>query len=207
MKKRKVLSTGIMAAFVAAALSGCDSQPEEMDSFTINTQEQCVTAGAGSAEQCATAWQEAEAEHKKEALSDKSVQYASQQSCETGNGVQCQKTQVQHSDGSFSDVFIPMMAGMFVGNMIGNMMAPKPQPVYMTRDREYSTRGGYVVPYGRSTVSKSAFTRSSSFTKPHSYASRSYTPPAGAKPMASASKPVAKSGGFGSSARGSSVGG
>lgn len=213
--KRKVLKTGIMAAFVAAVV-GCDSQepqdtytytgaggtPEQ--SFSVTSSDQCVQEGAGNAQQCKEAWQQAQQAHVQNAQ-----KYDNASSCENGSGVRCEVTRVQHNDGSWTDVFVPALAGMVVGNMIGNAMAPKyPQPIYMDRERRYVTGGGVYVPPGRGYVGGNTFRSSASsvaFSKPKAYTAPTRSVASKSGTVTSKGTTVSRSGGFGSSAKGSSA--
>lgn len=213
--KKKVLTTGLMATFVAAALSGCQQEEqidsysfsgqtatpvisdEKTESYTVGSASQCAELGAGDAATCAEAWNTAQAEHIKQA-----PKFQDSGSCEAQAGVSCEAQRVQHSDGSWTDVFIPAMAGMIVGNMLGNMMH-KPQPIYYDRDRRYVTGGGVPVVPGKSMASVSAFKSSPHFAPAGNVFSKGTTV---SKPSFSkTSSGTSKVGGFGSSAKGSSA--
>ncbi|UYD57451.1 hypothetical protein OFDDKENP_00075 [Aeromonas phage B614] len=201
---QKQLKMGVMAAFVAAALSGCGEAPSDGYSYsglggeatptvTATSPEQCSNMGGGSLEQCQLAFKQAKDEHIAAA-----PKFNDQSSCESGTDAVCSRTQIQNSDGSFSDVFVPAMVGMIVGQMMSNNT--RPMPVYAPSRHEdrkngFVTANGAYVPPGKGSVGASTFKKSSfgsSFTKP-----------------VASSKPVMKmsSGGFGKSGSFGSSGG
>lgn len=199
---QKQLKMGIMAAFVAAALSGCGEQQSNTFSYnglggeptptvTATSAEQCQELGGGSTEQCQLAFKQAKDEHTSAA-----PKFNDQTSCESGTGAVCTQTQIQNSDGSFSDVFVPAMVGMIVGQLMSSNA--RPMPVYApsrSEDRRngFVTANGSYVPPGKGSIGANTFKTS--------FGKGSF-----AKPVAS-SKPVVrmssggfgKSGGFGSS--------
>lgn len=215
--KRKVLKTGIMAAFVASVLAGCDSNDAQdtytyngaggklEQSFSVKSVDQCIAEGAGNPKQCQEAWEQTQKAHEQTApkFNDKS-------SCESSAGVECQVTRVQHSDGTWTDVFVPALAGMVIGNMLSG---PKhyPQPIYIERDRErrFVTGSGVYVPPGQGYLGSNTFNKpaaSVAFSRPKSYTApvRSVVSKSGV--VSSKGTVVSRSGGFGSSAKGSAAG-
>lgn len=195
MSKKKVLKAGIVAAFVITAMTGCEDPDalvysgmggEQVQTYTVSSVEQCENLGAGSLSQCQEAFKSAQDEHLKAV-----PKYGDQSSCESGSDVACTHTQVKNSDGSFSDVFVPAMAGMIVGNMLSNgFNRNQTMPVYRDRDNRYTTSGGAYVAAGKGSIGKNTFASSSrtgGFVKPMSM---------------TAPKPSMKSGGFGSTGRG-----
>lgn len=196
---QKQLKMGIMAAFVATALSGCGQATEDTYTYTglggeatptltAVSAQQCTDLGGGSMEECQLAFDKAKTEHISSA-----PKFNDQTSCESGTDAACTRTQIQNSDGSFSDVFVPAMVGMIVGQMMSNS---HPMPVYAPAKKEnysngFMTANGAYVPAGKGAVGSNTFkTKTSSFVKP-----------------APASKPVFRSGGFGKSGGFSSSGG
>ncbi|AAQ81415.1 lipoprotein [Aeromonas phage Riv-10] len=199
---QKQLKMGIMAAFVSAALSGC-GQANTDDTFTYNglggeatptvtavSAQQCAELGGGSLEQCQSAFDKAKMEHI-----DSAPKFNDQASCESGTEAICNRTQIQNSDGSFSDVFVPAMVGMIVGQMMSNNS--RPMPVYAParpedRKNGFVTSGGAYVPPAKGSVGANTFSAPKtpgSFSKPSP----------SSKPSFSSKGGFGKSGSFGSS--------
>lgn len=197
---QKQLKMGIMAAFVATAMSGCGEAPNDTYTYTglggeatptvtAVSAQQCTDLGGGSLEQCQLAFDTAKQDHIASA-----PKFDDQTACESGTDAACTRTQIQNSDGSFSDVFVPAMVGMIVGQMMANNS--RPMPVYAPARKEnysngFMTANGAYVPAGKGAIGSNTFkARTSSFVKP--------TP---------ASKPAFRSGGFGKSGGFGSSGG
>lgn len=173
---QKQLKMGIMATFVAAALSGCGEQPtdsfsyaglggEPETSYTATSPEQCSSIGAGTVEECQTAFNHAKLDHLENA-----PKFADKEACEAGTDAVCNTTRIANSDGTFSDVFVPAMVGMIVGQMLSNNS--RPMPVYAPsrvddRKNGFVTSGGAYVPPGKGSVGSNTFKSSKSgFVKP-----------------------------------------
>ena len=109
--KRTKLSLAALAALSACSLVGCDGDDEQADATVAGSIQDCVNAGVPAA-QCADAWAKASQEHERTA-----PRYGSAGDCyaEFGPG-QCQP--MRSSNGS--DVFVPLMAGIMIGNMMNN---------------------------------------------------------------------------------------
>lgn len=132
-KRSGQVTLTIFAAATAAGLAGCGGEQAPPPGVPYASVEQCITAG-NNADLCNLAYKKAEEEHLA-----KAPRFQDKESCEKGVDVtQCVPTQVRNADGSFSNVFLPAMAGY----MLGRMTAPQAE---QPRDRGYS--GGYV-PYG-----------------------------------------------------------
>ena len=152
--KKIVLRQGIIAAVVIAALSGCSDEPVDVSS--VNSVSDCLVQGLGNEEQCRAAWDQASSEHLKQG-----PRFEGQEDCSQEFG-QCNRYQVQNDDGSFSDVFIPIMAGMMIGNMMNSANTTKVyhQPLYQRKDQQtygggFVTAGGYSIQKGHSTIPSS----------------------------------------------------
>lgn len=198
----KHLKMGIMATFVATALSGCGEAPNDtytynglggsqVPTITATSPAKCAEMGGGSFEDCQVAFETATKDHLASA-----PKFQDQSSCESGTEAACTRTQIQNSDGSFSDVFVPAMMGMIVGQMMSNNS--RPMPVYAPARKEnysngFMTANGAYVPTGKGSIGANTFiTKTSSFKAPS---------PA-TKPVVSSTK-----GGFGKSGGYSSSGG
>lgn len=185
--KKKVLVSGIMAAFVSAALSGCQVEDEVMTysgmggdlekTYTVSNTKECIAFAVGDEEQCKAAFDTAQKKHE-----EVSPKYSSQEKCEEGTDVKCTVTTVQNTDGSSSSVFVPAMMGMIVGSMLNNNS--NAMPVYNDREgRAVTSAGAYVPSKGAGLVGSKTFSASrTQFYKPNA-----------------STIPSMKSGGFGKS--------
>jgi uncharacterized protein YgiB involved in biofilm formation len=129
----------------AATLTACSDSPTEQ---SFLTSADCISAGRAQ-ELCQGAYDLALEEHDKTA-----PKFSSKEECESSVDVsQCVVTRVQRSDGTFSDMFAPAMAGF----LIGNAMAKREQgssgsgyyhggsyyrsgPIYSSRDNPNTYR-------------------------------------------------------------------
>lgn len=152
--KKIVLRQGIIAAVVITALACCSDEPVDVSS--VNSVSDCLVQGLGNEQQCRAAWDQASSEHLKEG-----PRFEAKEDCSEEFG-QCNRYQVQNDDGSFSDVFIPMMAGMMIGNMMSssNTHHVYHQPLYKRKDQQaygggFVTAGGYTVQKGTSIIPSS----------------------------------------------------
>jgi len=174
--KKKALTAGIMAAF----LTGC-SEPVEVATYGSIT---ACERSTGNREMCEDAWvaqMSANAQH--------APKFESQLACEESFGDQCRTERVQNSDGSWSNVIVPMMAGMMISNMMnGSNVHQQYQPVYREKDRKGNFVGsGYVTNQGNSIAP-----------------GKSKISPTKATTIKPSSRPIAR-GGFGSAGRGGSA--
>ena len=179
--KKKVITSSILAAFVATAMSGCQEE-QTVESFNVKSASECVSSGAGSLEQCNSAMQQATEEHTKNA-----PKFLNDSECSTKTEAQCELTEVKNADGSSSYMFMPMMMGMIVGNMM-NGGSNYSRPVYSDQYGRNFTSSGAYVSAGRGYTGSSTFSSSSS---------KSFSSPSTAsKSMSSGG--FGKSGSFGS---------
>lgn len=187
---QKKLTMGIMAAFVAATLTGCE---ETTPVYNVTSIDECVSH-TGDYLQCSNDWKAAQALNEEVA-----PRFTDMAFCEDSFGDQCQQKTVTNSDGSTSNVFVPMMAGMMIGNMMANNnLAAQGQAVHQTRTQplyqEKERRGGGYVPINTlSTSTGSAVQKGSASVSPKM-----------ASTVSKFSAPVSR-GGFGMSARGGSA--
>ncbi|MDH2326664.1 DUF1190 domain-containing protein [Cereibacter sp. SYSU M97828] len=139
MRKR---SRSVALALVGAAaftLSACREEESDVTSFPDLAS--CkAQADAGSlaftAEDCAEAFAQAEADHLATA-----PRYDSQQVCEEQHGVgNCGTDAVQQPGGGFS--FLPLIAGYMIGSMMSGGRGFASQPLVNTANGRFATPGG-----------------------------------------------------------------
>lgn len=135
-------STSItLTLFAGATLAACDDKPPLPPVKPYATVQECVTGG-NTEDLCKEAFEKAMETHRATA-----PKFTDKEACEKGIDVdKCVQTQVRNNDGSFSDVFVPAMAGYLLGQALNR--TPE-------RERErigYS--GGYYggVPYSTGPV-------------------------------------------------------
>ena len=108
-------STSItLTIFASATLAACgDDKPPPPPMKPYATVQECVVAGNTEA-LCKEAFEKAMETHRATA-----PKFTDEQSCQRGIDVdRCVKTQVRNPDGSFSDVFLPAMAGYILGQAL-----------------------------------------------------------------------------------------
>jgi uncharacterized protein YgiB involved in biofilm formation len=141
MKSPKSLKLTLMMG-AAATLTACGDTPPADGPKTFLSVQDCQQAGFPE-ERCREAYREAFDVHSRT-----SPKFASRDECERSVDVdQCVVTRVQNNDGSFSEVFVPLMAGYIVGNLMADRRRQEPQssggygggsyrsgPVYRSRD-------------------------------------------------------------------------
>ncbi len=190
MRKR---SRTVALAIVGAAsfsLAGC--REEQVDAQAFPDLESCrsaaLTGGMFSAQDCDTAFAEAETLHVESA-----PRYDSLQVCEEQHGEGACGSEAQQVQGGSGGIFMPLLAGYLIGNMLGGRSGlAASQPLYRTPDGRFTNATGastYSSNSGRAKLGTSMFSK----------------PPAtvGKPPMTRAA--VASRGGFGrtGAARGS----
>lgn len=161
------MKKSLMSIFVASVfvIGGCAPAPEEEFSFQgSSTEEVSVFANEAECNEagvygCAAQFEQAKKDHV--AMAPK---YDSKSSCESDFGT-CETKPVQQADGSWTDMIMPAMAGM----MIGNMLSSSSQPMYRGGERDrfgnftphanYNTASGTSLNSGRNMVKSSAISR------------------------------------------------
>lgn len=129
MKRSASVRLTLMGAAAASSLAACDSSPTG-SSVAFTSIAECVAANY-SESQCRGAYDAALKAH-----TDKAPRFKSRDECLRGVDVDnCAETTVRNPDGSFSQVFLPLMAGY----MLGNALAPR-QDQYQSGG---SSSGGY----------------------------------------------------------------
>jgi len=114
MKSPTTLKLTLMMG-AAATLTACGDAPSDDGVRTFTSMLECQQAGFPE-DRCQAAYNEAFEVHTREA-----PKFASKEECERGVDIdQCVSTRVRRDDGSFSEVFVPLMAGYLVGNLMAN---------------------------------------------------------------------------------------
>lgn len=190
-KRSKSVALALLGA-AAFTLSAC--KEEETDVSTFPDLASCkAEADAGSlaftAEDCATAFAQAEADHQETA-----PRYDSMAVCEEQHGAgNCGSEAQQQSGGGFS--FLPLIAGYMMGSMLSGGRGFASQPLVNTANGRFATPGGTSVTTnnGAGKLGTQAFNKAPATV--------------GKPPMSRAD--VSSRGGFGASsaARGTSSGG
>jgi uncharacterized protein YgiB involved in biofilm formation len=122
MKSPSTLKLTLMMG-AAATLTACGDAPSDDGVKTFTSVVECTQAGFPQ-DRCQAAYDEAFGVHTKDA-----PKFASKEECERSVDIdQCVVTRVRRDDGSFGDVFVPLMAGYIVGNLMANR--PQQQTSY-----------------------------------------------------------------------------
>lgn len=192
MKRRsRTVALSILGA-AAFALAGCQEETVEAEAFPDlkSCKAESSMSGAISAAECDAAFAEALTLHEEAA-----PRYDSLAVCEEQHGAgNCGDEATQSSGGSGS-IFMPLMAGYLIGNMLGGRQGmAASQPMYRTADGKFANASGSNVYNGNSGKAKLG---ASSFNKPAATV--------GKAPMTKAS--VASRGGFGNASASRSSGG
>lgn len=181
-KRSRTVALSILGA-ASFALAGC--REEQIDAQTFPDLQSCKLeaerGGEFSADACDTAFAEAQ-----QLYVETAPRYDSQAVCEAEHGAGACGTEQQVSNGGSGSIFMPLIAGYLLGNLLGGRggMASA-QPLYRTPDGKFTNATGtntYSSNQGKAKLNSSMFSK----------------PPAtiGKAPMSKAS--VASRGGFGS---------
>ncbi|WP_419904763.1 DUF1190 domain-containing protein [Kiloniella sp.] len=132
MKRSKTLKLALMGAS-ALALTACE-EPQEVGIF--ETVEQCSQQDGFDSSTCEENMKLAEAEHIRV-----SPKYTSVEDCEVDFGAtQCEIAPMQTQGGG--SVFMPLMMGYMMGNMLGGNSRVATQPLYRSADDAKNFRTG-----------------------------------------------------------------
>ena len=164
--------TGLMAG-TAMSVSACDGSPaatqwgdppaatREVDAKTYASLDACKTSGDMTAQQCDTAYAQAQKDSAANA-----PKFGDQQSCEERYGVDQCVPRSSQGGGSF---FTPLLTGFIVGQALSNMGGGyRGAPMYRDRDGGYVNGSGY--PVSRDYVTGRTRVRSDSFDAPEARA-------------------------------------
>lgn len=188
MRKRSRTVALCIVGAAAFALAGC--REEAVESLAVpdlaTCKAQASVSDEFSAEDCDTAFAEATALHAQSA-----PRYDSQEVCEEVHGEGACGTEQASTGSGLGSIFMPMLAGMLIGNMLGGRGLAS-QPLYRSSTGGYTNATGsasYASNSGKGKLGASQFDRPPSTV--------------GKAPMTKAA--VASRGGFGTS--GGKVGG
>ncbi len=193
-KRSRTVALFIVGA-AAFALAGC--RDEEVDAAAFPDLQSCTDAatagGAFSAQDCNVAFAAAQ-----QLQAETAPRYDSKEVCEEQHGVgACGDEQQVTGTSGGSGIFMPLLAGYLIGNMMsrGATAAPAVQPLYKTSDGKFTNATGtstYQTNSGTGKLSAAQFTKAPTTL--------------GKPPMTKAT--VVSRGGFGSAGSGrTSVGG
>lgn len=141
MKKR---SSHVALAILGAAafgLAGCTEEQVDAQAFPDlkSCQEAAGLSSTFTAADCAANFAQAEALHVEAA-----PRYDSQAVCEEQHGVGACGTEQQAQSGGSGSIFMPLIMGYLIGNMMGGGRGPAAaaQPLYKTPDGKFTNAAG-----------------------------------------------------------------
>ncbi|TQS73621.1 DUF1190 domain-containing protein [Rhodobacteraceae bacterium] len=158
-KRSRTVALAIVGA-ASFALAGC--QEEEVDAQAFPDRESCHQAaqsgGMFSDAECDKAFAEAEALHVESA-----PRYDSRAVCEEQHGEGACGTEAQATNGGGSgSIFMPLLAGYLIGNMLGGRGMSAAQPLYRSSDGKFTNAARtstYSSNSGRAKMGRSMFTK------------------------------------------------
>jgi uncharacterized protein YgiB involved in biofilm formation len=149
-----------------AAVSG-----QKVDASSFASLDECKASGDFTADQCQTAYDEAQ-----KASAENAPKYSDRQSCEERYGVDQCVPRSQANGGSF---FTPLLTGFIIGQALEGMnnRGYRGAPMYRDREGNYYSGSGYPVSRdyfsGRSRVRQDSFDAPSRYESPARVQSRS----------------------------------
>ncbi len=158
-KRSNRVAIAILGA-AAFTLAGC--RDEKVDAEAFPDLQSCTDAAARggqfSAQDCETAFAEAETLHAEAA-----PRYDSLEVCEEQHGVGACGTEAGMTQGGSGGIFMPLLAGYLIGNMLGGRSGMSAaQPLYKTSDGRFTNAARsttYSTNSGAAKLSTSQFTR------------------------------------------------
>lgn len=150
-RSNKVALVAMGMGVSAFALTGCE---EKVDAFQFATVDGCITSGEFTEAECQSQFQIASAEHERAA-----PRYQSRADCEAEHGAAACEPQQASSGGG---LWMPLMMGMMMGNMMSGNRAVATQPLYRSSQAGMArTAGGATVDAkaGKVSVPKAATAR------------------------------------------------
>ena len=112
MKRSRTVRLTLMGAATATTVAACDPAPSAAPPAFTNIQT-CVSAGYSEAS-CRTSYENALREHQ-----EKAPRFASKDEClKTADVTDCVEAPVRQGDGSMTNMFIPLMAGYMLANVM-----------------------------------------------------------------------------------------
>ncbi len=158
MKRSRTAALVILGA-TAFSLSGC--REETVDAQAFPDLQSCLDAiGADSlfsAEDCRTGFTEAQALNAETA-----PRYDSLAVCEEQYGAGNCGTEAEATPGGSGSIFMPLLAGYLIGNMLGGGRGIGAQPLYRTADGRFTNPGGtasYANNTGKAKLGSQAFAK------------------------------------------------
>lgn len=139
IKRSRTVAITILGA-AAFTLAGC--QEETVDASAFPDLQSCTAAaqegGVFTAQDCDTAFAEAEALHVEAA-----PRYDSIAVCEEQHGQGACGSEATATSGGSGSIFMPLMAGYLIGNMLGGRNgAAASQPLYKTANGKFTNAAG-----------------------------------------------------------------
>lgn len=158
MRKRSRTVALFIVGAAAFTVAGC--REEQVEARAVPDLASCKAAasldGDFTADDCDAAFAEAQSLHAEAA-----PRYDSQEVCEEQHGVGACSTEQEVSSGGSGSIFMPLMMGYLMGNMLGGRgMAA--QPLYRTPNGQFANATGtntYASNNGKGTVGASQFNK------------------------------------------------
>ena len=162
MSKRSTSVALFLAGATAFALAGC--REETVDAQAFPDLQSCLdTAGAGSlfsAEDCRKGFAEAAALNAETA-----PRYDSLEVCEAQYGAGNCASEAEATTGGSGSIFMPLLAGYLLGNMLGGGRGLGAQPLHRTADGRFTNPAGtasYANNTGKGQIGTAAFAKAPS---------------------------------------------
>lgn len=161
-KRSKRVSIAILGA-AAFTLAGCEE--EKVDAAAFPDLQSCLqdatSSGPFTAQDCETAFAEAQTLHVEAA-----PRYESLQVCEEQHGEGACGSEEKAVQGGSGGIFMPLLAGYLIGNMMSNRAGMTgAQPLYKTSDGRYTNAArssSFSTNRGAAKLSTTQFTRPTS---------------------------------------------
>ncbi|TCS55604.1 DUF1190 domain-containing protein [Primorskyibacter sedentarius] len=134
-KRSKRVAIAILGA-AAFTLAGCEEENVDAAAFPDlqSCKDEAALRGAITAQQCETAFAEAETLHVEAA-----PRYDSLQVCEEQHGEGACGSEAAATQGGSGSIFMPLLAGYLIGNMLGGRTGMAgAQPLYKTSDGKFT---------------------------------------------------------------------
>ena len=132
MRRRNSISLALLMSVSVIALSGCEEP--KIDAAVFENLQQCINDPKLSRSECEQNYREARSQHA--AVAPK---YVSKADCQADFGAgRCEMAPYRSSSGG--SIFMPLMMGYMMGNMIGGRRTMMSQPLYRSADSPKSYR-------------------------------------------------------------------
>ncbi|WP_335947237.1 MULTISPECIES: DUF1190 domain-containing protein [Salipiger] len=159
MTKRSRTAALAIVGAASFALAGCREEPVEAQAFP--DLESCRSAvgptSLFSEQDCTDAFAEAETLHAETA-----PRYDSLAVCEEQYGEGNCGSEAQATSGGSGSIFMPLLAGYLIGNMLGGQRGLAAQPMYRNANGRFTTPAGgttYANNTGRANLNPSTFNK------------------------------------------------